>query len=707
MRASRIFRFCVLLATPFLSTTAAFAQGTAADYERANGLRAKYEGLVVNVPGAATWIDRTHRFWYRRTTKGGSEFVVYDADLQQKRPAFDHEKLAAALSKATGQAYTAQQLPFNTLTFTDNERAIDVTFDGTTWTCALADYSCREDDAPRGRGQGQGRLADDTRPRPSPDKKWEALINNYNVAIRPAGSQTLTWLSLDGSEGNPYELASIAWSPDSKTIAAYRVKPGYRREVHYVESSPKDQLQPKYSSLRYAKPGDVLDLQQPVLFDVASKRELAIDNGLFPNPYSLTRLEWRKDSRAVTFEYNQRGHQVYRVIEIHAATGRARAIVSEEPKTFFNYRTANGSQTDSGKKFRYDVADGKEIVWMSERDGWNHLYLIDGATGAVTNQITKGAWAVRGVVKVDEEKRQIWFSASGMYPGKDPYFLNYYRINFDGSGLTRLTNDDANHGASVSSDQKYSVDTYSRIDTAPVSELRRVDDGTLVTEIEHGDIGGLIAAGWRAPEVFVSKARDGKTDIWGIIVRPTNFDPSKKYPVIENIYAGPQGSFVPKSFSRSTRCRPRPNSGSSSCRSTAWARRIGRRRSTTSRGRTSATPASRIASSGTRPWPRSIRGTTSRASASTARPPADRTRSARSSSTRSSTRWRCPRPAATTTAWTRSGGTSSGWDGRSVRSTRRPRTSTTRTASRVTCCLSSAKWTTTSIPRRRCRWSTS
>src|SRR5262249_8136942 len=164
------------------------------------------------------------------------------------------------------------------------------------------------------------------------------------IAVRDAGALKSTVLSADGSEGNAYELSSIVWSPDSTKLAAYRVKPGYRREVHYVESSPDDQLQPKYSSIRYAKPRDVLDVHQPVIFDVASGRQLTIDNTLFPNAYAMSRLAWRKDSRAVTFEYNQRGHQVYRVIEVDAASGKARAVISEEPKTFFNYRTANGSQ---------------------------------------------------------------------------------------------------------------------------------------------------------------------------------------------------------------------------------------------------------------------------------------------------------------------------------------------------------------------------
>jgi dipeptidyl aminopeptidase/acylaminoacyl peptidase len=530
---------------------AVHAQGTAADYTRANGLRAKYEGLTVNVPGSATWIDKTPRFWYRKTVKGGAEFVIVDAETRQKGPAFDHQRLATALSSAAGRSYSALTLPFNTFTFADSEQAIEMTFEGTPWRCALADYTCRKNQAGAGgRGGSFAPRPEDTKPRPSPDKKWEALVENYNLAVRAADSGKTTRLTFDGSEGNAYALTSISWSPDSRKIAVYRVTPGYRRDVHYVESSPDDQVQPKHSTLRYAKPGDVLEVQQPIIVDVDSKQSIAVANELFPNAYQMSRLEWRKDGRAITFEYNQRGHQMYRVIEVDAGTGKARAVISEEPKTFFNYRTANGTLSDSGRKYRFDVDDGKEVVWMSERDGWSHLYLIDGATGAVRNQITKGAWPVRSVVKVDERARQIWFSASGMYPGKDPYFGYYYRINFDGSGLTRLTGDaDANHVASFSGDQKYFVDTYSRVDAAPVSELRLTADGTLVTEIERGDISELEKSGWHAPEVFTSTARDGKTDIWGLIVKPSNFDPAKKYPVIENIYAGPQGSFVPKSFS--------------------------------------------------------------------------------------------------------------------------------------------------------------
>jgi len=527
-----------------LGAASAGAQGTAADYDRALGLRERWQYLTENLADPATWIENTPRFHYRKTVRGGFQFVVVDADTRQKRPAFDHDKLGAALSKARGEQYVALRLPFNSFRFADAERSIEMNVGGRAWTCRLADYACEMRDA-RGSRQPRsfGTVRDlevpaDNRPKPSPDGQWQAFVHNHNLALRQVSSKKLTVLSTDGSEGNFYDPESIVWSPDSTKLAAYRVRPGHRRLVHYIETTPADQVQPKHFTQLYAKPGDVVDLDQPVIFHVQPARQLTIANDLFPNPLTLSRLEWRKDSRTLVFEYNQRGHQVYRVIEVDAASGRPRVVVSEEPKTFVG-----------GRLFRHEVNnEGKEIVWQSERDGWDHLYLIDAVTGQVKNQITKGEWVVRDVAKVDDEKRQIWFGASGMYPGKDPYLVHYYRINFDGSGLTPLTQTDAHHDVAFSSDMTYYVDTYSRVDLPTVSELHRTSDGSLVMALERGNISALTAAGFKPPEVFTAKARDGKTDIWGVIVRPTNFDPSKKYPVIENIYAGPHGSFVPKTF---------------------------------------------------------------------------------------------------------------------------------------------------------------
>ena len=381
------------------------------------------------------------------------------------------------------------------------------------------------------------------------DGKWDAVIENYNVFLRPAGStQPATPLSSDGSEGNYYTLRSVAWSPDSRKLAAYHSRPGYARQVHYIESSPAGQVQPKHSSILYRKPGDALDIAYPVLFDIASGKEVEIDRELFPSAYNLTEPVWRKDSRAFTFEYNQRGHQVYRVLEVDAQTGKVRALIDEQSRTFFYYNPL-GPGLSAGRRFRYDVTDGSEIIWASERDGWEHLYLYDGATGRVKNQITRGNWVVRNVDLVDEAMRQIWFEAGGMSPDQDPYFTHYYRINFDGTGLVKLTDADGNHTVTFSPDRRYYVDAWSRVDLPPRAQLRRTADRTVVADLDQGDASALLAAGFRIPEVFVAKGRDGRTDIWGIITRPTNFDPNKKYPVIENIYAGPQGSFVPKTFS--------------------------------------------------------------------------------------------------------------------------------------------------------------
>jgi dipeptidyl aminopeptidase/acylaminoacyl peptidase len=578
-----------------LGTGALSAQMSPDAYQRGAERRRAFAGLAVGVPDPAEAIPETPRFWYRRSVKGGHEFVVVDAGTRSKRPAFDHARLAAALSAASGGRHTATTLPFSRLQFTGGEQAIEFDATGGSWRCDLATYTCVK--RPGGRGApppaappfaagveledppqepvndvvdgmvelapqagappqglqvpGADRPRGGQMPRVSPDGRWEAILADHNLAIRPRGADAgaAVPLTTDGTADQYYTLSSVAWSPDATRLVAYRVRPGDRRQVHFVESSPSDQVQPRHWVRDYAKPGDVLDVAQPVLFDRGSGRATAIDRALFPNPYSLSSPVWRRDGRAFTFEYNQRGHQLYRVLEVDGTTGAVRAVITEESRTFISYRPLVANPRDTGRRFRYDVDDGREIVWMSERDGWAHLFLYDGATGRVKQQITSGPWVVRAVDHVDPVKRQIWFQASGREPGQDPYFLHSYRINFDGTGLTALTSANGDHVVSFSSDRAYYVDTWSRVDLAPVSELRRSVDGALVMPLEQGDVTALEAAGWRPPEVFTSVARDGRTPIWGTIQRPVDFDPAKTYPVIESIYAGPQGSFVPKRFS--------------------------------------------------------------------------------------------------------------------------------------------------------------
>jgi dipeptidyl aminopeptidase/acylaminoacyl peptidase len=641
MRSSTLTLFA---AAAFCAAPVLTAQGTLADYERAQGLQAKARHLVVNTPGAMTWIGESHHFWYPRAVKGGTEFVLGDAEGGSKKLAFDHDKLAAAISTATGHAYTGLALPFAPmqggrgggglaapgaavatapLTFVDGEKSIQFGTGGFLYKCGLTEYTCvKTDPIPQGGTGGRGGRGgagpeDETlvspegfggdpvdgleyqppapqdgdegifgrgprscAPQPAKsaatsarnarlamggqfpgqlppeppdvcasfDGKWEAYIQNFNVYIKPVGAHPGAPLSFDGSEGNYYTIRSIAWSPNSKKLAAYHTRPGYDRQVPYIESSPTDQLQPKHMTIAYRKPGDALDIAYPVLFDLESKKENQIDHALFPSPYSISPPVWWKDSRGFTFEYNQRGHQSYTVIEVDAQTGKTRSVIAETTRTFFYYNNV-GTGLSAGRKYRHDVSDGKEIIWASERDGWEHLYLYDSATGKVKNQITKGNWVVRNIEFVDDEKRQIWFEAGGMNANQDPYFTHYYRINFDGTGLTKLTDADGTHTVTFSHDRKFYVDSWQRVDLAPVAQLRRTADRKVVLDLDKGDTTALQGAGFKFPEVFVAKGRDGKTDIWGVIIRPLNFDPSKKYPVIENIYAGPQGSFVPKTFS--------------------------------------------------------------------------------------------------------------------------------------------------------------
>jgi len=537
MKAIAIVSLAALLASPLA------AASDPAALRRSLSLRDDWIYLTRDIAEPAQWTHEGKRLHYRKTVEGGFAFIEIDARTQRRRAPFDAEKLAVALSDATKQSYQPLRLPFETFEYADENRAITVTIADERWTCSIVNYACHQAepaDASRPRAFGVVRDLEapaDNRPRKSPDGKWEALVEDDNVIVRAVGSADAIALSTDGTPGDFYDPETLAWSPDSTRLVVYRVRPGFRRIVTRIAASPSNQLQPALRTQLYPKPGDPVDIEQPVLFHVAERRRLDIDNPLFPNPYEMSQPEWRKDGRTFAFDYERRGHGQARVIEVDGQTGAPKAVITEDAKTFVY----------ADRRYRHDVGDdAREIVWISERDGWRHLYLVDAATGTL-KQITRGSWIVRDVLKVDDTQRRIWFSASGMDAGKDPYFKHVFRIDFDGANLTRLTTADATHEVRFAPDMSAYVDTYSRVDLPTVSELRRAD-GTLIATLERGDISRLAAAGWQEPEPFVAKGRDGTTDIWGLIVRPRDYDPARKYPVLENIYAGPHDSFVPKSF---------------------------------------------------------------------------------------------------------------------------------------------------------------
>ncbi len=359
-----------------------------------------------------------------------------------------------------------------------------------------------------------------------------------------------------------------------------------------------------------------------------------------------------------------RGHQRYRVIEVDARNGALRNLIDEKSATFI--WTAHTENLNLSYVNWLEKTD--EMIYVSERDGWRHLYLVDTQAGKIRNQITEGQFVVRGIDRIDEENRQVWVRARGKNPDQDPYFVHYYRVNFDGTGMVVLTEANGNHTLQFSPDRKFIIDTCSRVDLAPVHQLRRVSDFGLVCQFEKADISELKAGAWQPPEVFVAKGRDGKTDIWGIICRPHNLDPAKKYPVIEQVYAGPQGSFVPKSFSALDRFSSLTDLGFIVVQIDGMG--TGRRPSMMFAGKISRTPGSPTVSCGTKPPPPNIPITTLLALGLTATPPEARTLPGPCCSIRSFTKPPWPTAAVMTIGWTRPPGTSNGWAIPSARNTR-------------------------------------
>ncbi|MBN1925410.1 MAG: DPP IV N-terminal domain-containing protein [Prolixibacteraceae bacterium] len=536
MKIQLLFTACGLLCI-----TLAFAQPADEDYVRADTMH-KFNDLVYNAYPEIRWIDSTNTFGYSVKTREGNQYYIVDAEKQKRKPAFDKVKLCKGLNEASGKEYKAEKLNLNRLRFIDGGKKISFELDGTRWECDLKKYKFEKKE--RERTEREDRYWGDTsgqfesEPKTSPDSTKVAFIREYNLWVKDVETVKEEQLSFDGSSGEFYS-GHIEWSPDSKKIAVTKVRINEKTYFYIVESSPDDQVQPKLHKKEYLKPGDALPIQKPCLFDIENRKQIPVDSQPFEHQYSLENLKWWPDSKAYTFEFNQRGHQLYQVVEVDAETGNTKVLIEEKSETFVEY---------SGKHYRYDIDSTKEIIWMSERDGWNHLYLVDAETAQVKNQITKGEWVVRSVVHVDEDDRTVLFQGSGRNPGEDPYFIHYYRVNFDGSYLVDLTPEPMNHRAEFSDDYIYFTDTYSTVNTPPLTVLKSTSNGEVTMEIEKADITDLLAAGWKKPEAFVAKARDGITDIWGNIYYPTNFDSTKSYPIIEYIYAGPQGSFAQKSF---------------------------------------------------------------------------------------------------------------------------------------------------------------
>ena len=499
MKTRLLLLSAMAIACPF---TQVAAQGTVEDYKRAFAAQRTYgNDKILGAVSNVQWNGDEHRFWYSTNTAEGQVYVVVDAEQKTRSTYKTMDEVRAALN-----------------------------------------IPAPEENRRRGpwRPQKHWMVTDPENeggPVKSPDGKMEAYVKNYNIYVRDVETRKERAVTVDGGLGFYYSCY-ISWSPDGKKLTANKLRRAEKHYVSFVESSPADQLQPKLHTMEYCKPGDEVDYHEPRIVNLETGEVIAPSTELFSHQYNLTTPYWAGDSKAVYFEYNERGHKVYRLLELSAETGKVRPVVEETSDKFVNY----------SRLYRQFINDGKELLWTSERDNHNHIYLYDVATGQVKRQITKGEWYVRQILRVDEENGVIYFTANGMRKNEDPYLLYYYRIGLDGKNLVCLTPEEGNHSARFSKDWKYLVDTYSKADVPPVTELRDAETGKLVMDLEKADISALLAAGWKAPEVFHAPGRDGKTEMWGIIQRPSNFDPDKKYPIIEYIYSGPGDAYVPKSF---------------------------------------------------------------------------------------------------------------------------------------------------------------
>lgn len=532
----------------------------------------KVQKLMFRIEIRPNWIGKSDRFWYLNKTRDGNEFIFIDPKKKKRRLAFDHEKLALSLSKADEKEYKANKLPFSSIEFVNDEKAIVFTIGSKVWTCDLKTYACTFEK--KKKALPRNHLI-------SPDGKWALFIKEHNLYLKPIPVGDEIQLITDGEEHNDYgtrplfigKISAAAqdkaspplavWSPDSKKIITHRLDVRKVKDLYLLKFSPPGKSKrPQLFTYKYPMPEDKeLGLAQMMIFDVEKKSAVPVDYEpeqiSYMTPFEWKHVWWSDNSQSAYFIHSERGDKTKILCEVDSNTGMTREIIEERGETHVelnllliyppNVRILGG---------------GEEIIWYSQRDGWGHLYLYDGQTGKLKNQITRGNWIVRDIMYVDEKDRWIYFTATGKEEGRDPYLRHLYRVKLDGSKLQLLTPEDADHELSsmemgsgliseikihFSPSGKYFVDTYSKVDLPPVSVIRSAD-GKLVQKLEEADIEKLLDTGWKFPKPFKVKARDGKTDIYGLLIYPTDFDPAKKYPLIDGIYPGPQMTRTPKSF---------------------------------------------------------------------------------------------------------------------------------------------------------------
>ncbi|MHA6206170.1 DPP IV N-terminal domain-containing protein [Dyella soli] len=553
-RGSRLLGAMVLGA---LSTGVA-AQGstlTSDDYARAE----RFVGynttpLVDHAVTSVTWQDAGH-FWYRDHDAGGDHYLRYDAATGKATPAFDQARLATALGKLLGKPVDAGKLGVTDFDAAADGR-LDVNLRGKHYLCDLKGAgvcSAGRDESATGYGHEPGVL--------SPDKRSEAFVRAWNLWVRDVATGKETPLTMDGVENYGYatdnagwkhsDHAILVWSPDSKQIATFQQDQRKTGEMVLVGTNVGHPVVEKW---KYPLVGDKdVTMIERVVVDVAERKVLRLK--MAPDQHRSTLcddvscgrdggwddVQWAPDAQTLAFVSSSRDHKQawFRVADVH--TGDVRTVFDESVPTYY--------ESGTGKVNWQYLPDSHEVVWFSERNNWGNLYLYDLDSGRLKHAITAGEGNVTEVLRLDAKTRTLWFRGVGREPGVNPYYQQFYKVSLDGGKPVLLAPEPADHTITLSPDGRLFADAYSTPATPSVTVLRSADDGHVVGSIAQADISRLRAAGWQAPEAFTVKARDGKTELYGLMFKPTHFDPSRKYPVVDYVYPGPQtGSVGSRSF---------------------------------------------------------------------------------------------------------------------------------------------------------------
>ena len=530
---------------------------TAADYAQAERFMSYNTALLVDhAVQKVSWLDDSH-FWYRDHDSTGDHFVQMDTVSGKVAPLFDQVKLAAALSKVTGKPVDVSKLPVSGYGVAPDGR-LDIAVQDTHYFWDLKNAGecvAGKGDVASGRNTGSepGVL--------SPDKKSEAFIRHWNLWLRDTASGKEAQLTTDGVENFGYatdnagwkhtDNAILEWSPDSKQIATFQQDQRKTGDMYLVTTNVGH---PKLLSWKYPLVGDEnVTMIERVIIDVSRRKVVRLQ--MPPDQHRSTLcddvscgpdggwddVKWAPDGKTLAFVSTSRYHQHewFRIAD--AATGKVRTVFEETAKTYY--------ESGMGKANWAYLPATHEAVWFSERSDWGQLYLYDLDTGKLKHAITTGEGNVTEMLKVDPATRTLWFRGVGRTQGVDPYYEQLWKVSLDGGQPILLTPEAADHKVDLSSDNKLFVDAWSTPTEPAVTVLRSAEDGHTVASIAKADISRLKAAGWVPPVPIIVKARDGKTDLYGMMFKPSHFDPSKKYPVIDYIYPGPQtGSVRGRSF---------------------------------------------------------------------------------------------------------------------------------------------------------------